>query len=239
MKNGYFMLQRRFFSHWLWADESRVFSKAEAFLDLLQLAAFTRTKRIVGSAVVQLEPGEVCGSERYLSGRWGWSTKKVRAFLTLLEADRMLGRQKKQGVTVITLCNYSKYTAQGSTEEAAKHQQGSTEEAPRKRIEEGEEGQKGEWQRPLGEEPEEKPLCTLGQALEVGSRNRLSPEAIRFWWNDRNSKGWRKGGLGSPRITSWQSDLANGQWAEEAASKASKAKATSNGRNGSAESAKL
>ncbi len=140
--NGFFQLQRRFFDHWLWNGESRVFSKAEAFLDLLQLAAFTRTKRIVGTAVIHLEPGEVCGSERYLSGRWGWSTKKVRAFLTLLEADRMVGRQKKQGITVITLCNYGKYTKPASAQEAAKNHGGSSEEAARKRIEEGEEAER-------------------------------------------------------------------------------------------------
>lgn len=140
---GFFQLQRRFFDHWLWTGEPRVFSKAEAFLDLLQLAAFTRTKKIVGSSVIVIEPGQVCGSERYLAGRWGWSTKKVRNFLTLLEADRMAERQKKQGVTVITLCNYAKYASGGSGEEAAKKQEGSTAEAVRKRIEEGEEREKG------------------------------------------------------------------------------------------------
>lgn len=149
---GFFQLQRRFFSHWLWVGESRSFSKAEAFLDLLQLAAFTRTKKVVGGSLLQLEPGEVCGSERYLSGRWGWSTKKVRAFLTLLEADKMVGRSRKQGVTIITLCNYAKYTFEGRGEEAAKNHSGSSEEALRKQIEEGEELKK-EKKAPLPEPP--------------------------------------------------------------------------------------
>lgn len=233
MKNGYFMLQRRFFSHWLWANESRVFSKAEAFLDLLQLAAFTRTKRIVGTAVIQLEPGEVCGSERYLSGRWGWSTKKVRAYLTLLEADRMLGRQKKQGVTVISLCNYAKYTAPGSGEEAVKHHEGSTKEAGRKRIEEGLEGEEGGGSRLPVFASESKPLCTLEQALAQAPMARMTPKAAEHWWHTRNSAGWTKGstGGGAPRrITSWQSDMATSRdWAEEGASKARQQK-TPNGK---------
>lgn len=141
--NGHLQLQRRFFSHWLWAGDSRIFSKAEAFLDLLQLAAFTRTRKVVGASLIELEPGQVCGSERYLAGRWGWSTKKVRAFLALLEADHMVGREKKQGVTVITLCNYAKYASGGSAEEAPKKRRRSSEEAARKRIEEGEEGEEG------------------------------------------------------------------------------------------------
>ena len=90
--NGYFNLHRKFFRHWLWTEEPRTLSKAEAFLDLLPLAAFTRSKKVVGNGIIELERGQICGSERYLADRWKWSTKKVRAFLTLLEADRMATR---------------------------------------------------------------------------------------------------------------------------------------------------
>ena len=105
---GYIILHRRFFTHWLWTEE-REFSKREAFLDLLQLAAYAHSKRLIKGDVVELRPGQLCGSERYLAGRWKWSTTRVRAFLTLLEADKMVGIEtKKRAGSVITLTNYGK-----------------------------------------------------------------------------------------------------------------------------------
>lgn len=135
--NGFFQLQRKFFSHWLWKDDDRVFSRAEAFLDLLQLAAFTRTKKIVGVSMIELDAGQIVASERFLAGRWKWSTSKVRAFLTLLEADRMAAKEIKQGVTVLTLCNYKRYISSAAEEKAGLKQLQSTIEAASKQREEG------------------------------------------------------------------------------------------------------
>lgn len=184
--NGFFQLQRRFFSHWLWTGESRVFSKAEAFLDLLQLAAFTRSRKVVGGSVIQLEPGQVCGSERYLAGRWGWSTKKVRAYLTLLEAERMVERQKKREGTILTLCNYGKYRFTGSGEEAPKNHKGSTEEAPRKQIEEGKEG---------GVEQAKARSCEIPILAEVQAYARSAPvpittECATAFFDQQEGGGW-------------------------------------------------
>lgn len=105
---GYVKLHRPFFSHWLW-EEVRALSKAEAFLDLLQLAAFAPTKRVIQGKLVSLSVGELVASERFLELRWKWSRTKVRQFLVLLESDRMLDRRKDQGETVLKLSNYGKY----------------------------------------------------------------------------------------------------------------------------------
>lgn len=187
--NGYFQLQRRFFSHWLWTEESRVFSKAEAFLDLLQLAAFTRTRRIVGGSVIQLEPGQVCGSERYLAGRWGWSTKKVRAYLTLLEAERMVGRQKKREGTILTLCNYEKYRAEFIAKEAPKNQEGSTEEAPRKQIEEGKEAI-GEQANRAGTGKHEIPNLEAVKKYAANAPVPISVECAVAFFDQQEGGGW-------------------------------------------------
>lgn len=168
--NGYIPLPRRFFSHALW-QEDRQFSRAEAFLDLLKLAAYAHTKRIVKGALVTLKPGELCGSERYLSGRWKWSTKKVRAFLTLLEADGLVEVQKKRRGSIIFLCGYGKGDAFDPAEEAPKTHRGSTEEAPRKQIEEGKEEKEGRTKR--------SPLDSLVLPFE-------SPEFMEVW------EAWKK-----------------------------------------------
>lgn len=108
MKPGYIMLQRRFFSHWLW-EENRSFSKAEAFLDLLQLAAFAPTKRMISGSLIELDEGELVASVRYLSARWTWGKDKVASFMKMLEQDAMIRRETRQSETVIILCNYRDY----------------------------------------------------------------------------------------------------------------------------------
>jgi len=195
---------------------------------------------MVNGVLVELNPGDICASLRYLSERWKWSIKRVRTYLALLEADRMVERRKtgegkQKGTakahpqTVLTLVNYRKYAIPTPNKGTPGAHQGHGEGTAGAQIEEGEEGQQGEGAPPPAQASEPKPLCTLSQALEVGQRNRMTPGAIRYWWHDRNSRGWRKGGPGSPLITSWQSDLATCKsWAEEGAAKSqqTQAKAT-------------
>ena len=140
---GFFKLQRRFFNHYLWL-EHREFSRAEAFLDLLQLAAYAHTRRLVKGVLLDFLPGQLCGSERYLATRWNWSTKKVRNFLALLEVDHMVIREKKREGSKLTIVNYESYNDGGITKEAPKTQTGSTLEAARSQIKEVEEGKEGE-----------------------------------------------------------------------------------------------
>lgn len=199
--NGYFQVQRRFFNHWLWKDD-RVFSRAEAFLDLLQLAAFTHSKRVVGSDLVRLAPGEIVASERFLAGRWKWSTTKVRAYLTLLEADRMVTKEKKQGTTVLTLSNYDKYRSSGSTEKAQINQGESGEEAGAKQIEEGgnKENKDGERTR----------RPTLEQAIAAASEVGITADIAQCWLEAREANDWMKatnGGGTTPVGPNWRADL--------------------------------
>ena len=105
---GHLKVYRKFFTHWLW-EENRVYNRPEAFLDLLQLAAFAPTKRVVQGKLVSLEVGELVASERFLELRWKWSRTKVRSFLGILESDQMLDRRKDQGETVLILSNYKDF----------------------------------------------------------------------------------------------------------------------------------
>ncbi|WP_367871822.1 hypothetical protein [Luteolibacter sp. Populi] len=143
--NGYLQLQRNFFSHSIW-HEKREFSRAEAFLDMLQLAVFTRTKKIVKESMLVLEPGQLCGSIRFLAGRWGWGVKRVRYFLAMLEAEELitLGKESKRAHfgEVITILNYGAYknvpAEKGTLTAHSRHTDGTL----TAQIEEGEEGGK-------------------------------------------------------------------------------------------------
>ena len=113
---GYLKLQRKFYDHWLW-DEKRTFSKAEAWLDLLQLAAFAPSKRMIRGQLIRLDEGECVASVRYLGERWQWGKDKVAKFMSLLESDAMIRRMSRQGETILILCKYKEYsrrTRQGS-----------------------------------------------------------------------------------------------------------------------------
>ncbi len=116
---GFIKLQRSFFDHWLWQEEV-VFSKRESFLDLLQMAAFAPTKRVVQGKLIEVPVGAVIASERFLSVRWKWSRTKVRRFLKMLETDQMIEQKKDQGESVIFLCNYEKHSGMGSEEKTTK-----------------------------------------------------------------------------------------------------------------------
>lgn len=140
MKEGYLQLQRKFFDHWLWSEQ-RTFSKAEAFLDLLQIAAFAPTKRIVREKLIPIGQGELIASTRFLATRWGWGKDKVAKFLDMLECDHMTRRETRQGETVIILSNYGKYTSAPNSQPDTGTDRGQT--VTRQRPDKLEEGKEG------------------------------------------------------------------------------------------------
>ncbi|MCM1216559.1 MAG: hypothetical protein NC209_04130 [Alistipes sp.] len=112
MDIGYIPLSRKFFEHELW-QEPRVFSRAEAFADLLRRTRFEANTStiLVGVQSVEIRRGEVAISLRFLSQQWQWSKNKVDKFLKYLEKQGMIEKRTAKGTaqTVIKLCNFDKY----------------------------------------------------------------------------------------------------------------------------------
>lgn len=111
MNDGFIKLYRKFFDHHFW-KEDREFSRAEAWIDLLRTARYKKgtSGKIVNGRLIEWERGELLASVRFLQDRWGWgSTGKVTRFLEMLEKQNMVRRKTEQGVTVLTICNYSTY----------------------------------------------------------------------------------------------------------------------------------
>lgn len=115
----FLMLSRGYFDHALWAEE-RVYSRAEAWLDLVRMAAWNGHKRLIGVTMVDIPRGGIVAAERFLSDRWMWSRTKVRAFIDLLESERMVTRKKDQGISVISLCNYERFNTPKNQEKTKK-----------------------------------------------------------------------------------------------------------------------
>lgn len=119
---GFVPLSRRFFEHAFW-QEGRAFSKAEAWVDLIQMAGFRDYEKLIGLQLIRVERGWIVASERFLSLRWKWSRTKVRDFLALLQQAKMVTLKKDQGISIITLCNFEQYNVRFDEEKPQKDQE--------------------------------------------------------------------------------------------------------------------
>lgn len=105
---GWISIHRTIRDHWLY-QEKRVFSKYEAWLDLLMDANHQKNKFVFDGKLVEVDRGQRITSIRQLAERWRWSRTKVTDFLTLLEKDEMIVRKSDSKKTLITIANYDFY----------------------------------------------------------------------------------------------------------------------------------
>lgn len=107
MSEGAFLLWRGVLDHPIFKAEP--YTEREAWIWLIEAAAFKPHKTRVGRHVVPLERGQLAHSLRFLSGKWQWSIASVRRFLEKLENETMIDTQTGTGITLITICNYNDY----------------------------------------------------------------------------------------------------------------------------------
>jgi len=119
---GWVKLDRSILDNWLWSDGE--FSRGQAWIDLLLLAAYDDEKVLTGSRLTTVPRGCVRTSVRDLAKRWGWSKKKVCNFLDVLVADNMVSKKGDTQGTLLSLVNYGKYQLCGDTNEDAKGTRG-------------------------------------------------------------------------------------------------------------------
>ncbi|MDD4565528.1 MAG: hypothetical protein PHE79_08680 [Eubacteriales bacterium] len=112
---GWIKLYRKITENPLWED--RPFSKGQAWIDLIIMANRLPTKLIYGNTIIDLERGQLHTSEPKLMERWGWSKKKVRAYLVLLERLKMATAKGTTKGTTITIENYSVYQDIGTAQD--------------------------------------------------------------------------------------------------------------------------
>lgn len=116
MSKGFIPIKRSLFEHFLF-KEHRVFSRFEAWLDLIQLASFTdRQTDLIGGKLIIRNRGEVIASVRWLCKRWGWSIHKVSDYIELLRSQNMVTVDKESGIQKILLVNFEKHNSIGNTD---------------------------------------------------------------------------------------------------------------------------
>lgn len=106
-KSGYYLMYRGWMENPAFAKEP--FTQREAWLWLIERAAFKPVRERVGSTIVDVGRGQIAASVRYLAVRFKWSKSRVERFLKTLENQDMIETASETGCTVITICNYDVY----------------------------------------------------------------------------------------------------------------------------------
>ncbi len=118
MSKGYVKVHRIYFDHWLWEKE-RERTRFEAWIDLLQRVSYEDRARFINRQLHDEKRGQLVASLRFLSQTWNWSTGRVDRFLKLLEERKIIKLEIKQGISLITICEYDTYhsnTAESETD---------------------------------------------------------------------------------------------------------------------------
>lgn len=115
---GWIKIDRDIFDCFLWQEKP--FSYGQAWVDLLLLANYEDKKTIYKGEVITCKRGDVNFSISYLANRWGWSRKKAKNFINILESDEMVATKVSTHRTTITIVNYGKFQNLGTTKDTTK-----------------------------------------------------------------------------------------------------------------------
>lgn len=110
MNRGYIRLWRKYQENELW-NENRVFSKFEAWLDILTQVQHSHkpTRIIIGMKSITVERGQSIKSLNTWAARWQWSKSKVRRFFNMLKDSDMIFTESVSKSTRLTVINYDTY----------------------------------------------------------------------------------------------------------------------------------
>jgi len=131
LAHGYIKLHRQLQNNWLW-QERRSFSKAEAWIDILFLVNHQEAKVTLGNELITVGKGSRIISVRQLCERWKWSNTKVKAFLDILVADKMIVYKSDTKKTVITVVNWDLYQCDNDTKTSQKRHDSITDQSQKR-----------------------------------------------------------------------------------------------------------
>jgi hypothetical protein len=108
--HGWIHLHRKIQFNFLWT-EPRVFSKAEAWIDMLMEARYSENpaQMLIGSHLIECCQGQCIKSLDTWAARWHWNKSKVRRFFDLLQRVNQIRLENVTKTTRITICNYETY----------------------------------------------------------------------------------------------------------------------------------
>ena len=168
--SGWIKIHRSITNHWLYT-EKRVFSRFEAWNDILLTVNYTDAKTIIKGSLYEVKRGQSILSLDSWSKRWNWDKSKVRRFLNTLQLDNMVVIKSDTVTTQLTVCNYDSYQGERNADEPQMKHERNADETQVKPIEE--------------RKKEKKEINTFEASLfEYG----FNPELIKQWLIIRKQK---------------------------------------------------
>lgn len=116
MQQGWIRLYRSMLDNDLWR-ERRVFSRAEAWLDLLLTTNFADRKVMIAGQRITVKAGQNLNTTKYWADHWGWSRGKVKKFLNDLKEDQTIGYETTSKYTLVTILKWGFYQNQETSEQ--------------------------------------------------------------------------------------------------------------------------
>lgn len=122
---GWIKLHRSLMDHWIWGEpEAVVF-----WVALLMDANHTTVKKLFNGSLVEIKRGQLLFGLESFEKKTGISIRKMRRYLSMMEKEGMIDRQKRNKYSLISIANYEKHQGddrQVSSERQANDKQAAT-----------------------------------------------------------------------------------------------------------------
>lgn len=110
--NGWIKVHRKMLDHWV-SQEPELFA---FWMRLLLEANHSDKKRMFNGALVEIRRGQTLFGLDAFEAKSGISKKRLRRYLYMLEREAMIGRQKTNKYSLISILNYDDYQLEGRQE---------------------------------------------------------------------------------------------------------------------------
>jgi hypothetical protein len=192
--SGWIKLHRSIKDHWLYTED-RVFSKFEAWNDILLTVNYADAKQVIKGKIYNIKRGESTMSLDNWAKRWNWDKSKVRRFLTLLQSDGMIVLNSDNITTHLSVCNYASYQDErnaNETQTKRKRNANEIQTTPIKEEEEQQEQKEGKFVKP-----------TIEQLKEYMSEQGMN-DIAENWLNHYEANGWM---VGKVKMKDWKASV--------------------------------
>ena len=108
--SGWIKLHRKTLEHWV-AQEPEMLA---VWVRLLSDANHETKKTMFNGSLIEIKRGQVIFGLNAFSVKSGVSIKKLRRYMDMFEAEGMLGRQKTNKFSLISITKYDQYQDKGS-----------------------------------------------------------------------------------------------------------------------------
>ncbi|MDY7525505.1 hypothetical protein [Sphingomonas sp. 10B4] len=116
-QGGFYLMHRGWQDNPVFRNEE--YSRRDAFVWLIEEAAYKPTRVHAGSGAISLNRGQLSHSLRFMAKAWQWDEARVRRFIASLVREGIIDAVADAGQTVITICNYETYQSLSQAPDAA------------------------------------------------------------------------------------------------------------------------